>query len=38
MPFAHLGYIRLFQAGESPSPVQKLQAERRQLIADYRNH
>ena len=38
MPFAGIpGYIRLFQAGESlERPVEKLQAERRQLIADYR--
>ena len=38
MPFAALpGYIRRVQAGESlERPVEKLQAERRQLIADYR--
>src|SRR4029079_17413293 len=38
MPFAGLpGYIRRVQAGESlERPVQRLQAERRQLIADYR--
>jgi pyruvate, water dikinase len=38
MPFAGIpGYIRLMQAGESlERPVEKLQAERRQLISDYR--
>jgi pyruvate,water dikinase len=38
MPFAGIpGYIRRLQAGESlERPVEKLQAERRQLIADYR--
>ncbi|HET9475659.1 MAG TPA: PEP-utilizing enzyme, partial [Steroidobacteraceae bacterium] len=38
MPFAGIpGYIRLIQKGESlERPVEKLQAERRQLIADYR--
>lgn len=38
MPFAGIpGYIRRVQAGESlERPVQKLQAERRQLIAEYR--
>ncbi len=38
MPFAGLpGYIRRVQAGETlERPVQRLQAERRQLIADYR--
>jgi len=38
MPFAGIpGYIRLIQAGESlERPVEKLQAERRQLISDYR--
>ena len=38
MPFAGTpGYIRRVQAGESlERPVEKLQAERRQLIADYR--
>src|SRR6185503_7627903 len=38
MPFAGLpGYIRLVQKGESlHRPVEKLQAERRQLIQDYR--
>jgi pyruvate,water dikinase len=38
MPFAGIpGYIRRLQAGESlHRPVEKLQAERRQLIADYR--
>ena len=39
MPFAGIpGYIKLVQAGESlERPVEKLQAERRQLIADYRD-
>jgi pyruvate, water dikinase len=38
MPFAGIpGYIRRVQAGESlDRPVERLQAERRQLIADYR--
>jgi len=38
MPFAGIpGYIRRFQAGESlDRPVQRLQAERRQLIQEYR--
>ena len=38
MPFAGIpGYIRRIQAGESlERPVERLQAERRQLIADYR--
>jgi pyruvate, water dikinase len=38
MPFAGIpGYIRRFQAGESlDRPVERLQAERRQLIAEYR--
>ncbi len=38
MPFAGIpGYIRRVQAGESlERPVERLQAERRQLIADYR--
>jgi len=38
MPFAGIpGYIRLIQAGKSlERPVEKLQAERRQLIQDYR--
>jgi len=38
MPFAGIpGYIRRLQAGESlERPVEKLRAERRQLIADYR--
>ena len=38
MPFAGIpGYIKLVQAGETlERPVEKLQAERRQLIADYR--
>jgi pyruvate,water dikinase len=38
MPFAGIpGYIQRVQAGESlERPVEKLQAERRQLIADYR--
>jgi len=38
MPFAGIpGYIQRFQAGESlDRPVEKLQAERKQLIADYR--
>ncbi|HET9863845.1 MAG TPA: PEP-utilizing enzyme [Steroidobacteraceae bacterium] len=38
MPFAGIpGYIRRIQAGESlERPVEKLQAERRQLIEDYR--
>ena len=38
MPFAGIpGYIRRVQAGESlDRPVEKLQAERRQLIEDYR--
>jgi pyruvate,water dikinase len=38
MPFAGLpGYIKRLQAGESlDRPIGKLQAERRQLIADYR--
>ncbi len=38
MPFAGIpGYIRRLQAGETlERPVEKLQSERRQLIADYR--
>ena len=38
MPFAGIpGYIRRFQAGESlDRPVERLQAERRQLIQEYR--